>query len=196
MPNLPEGWAVVIGTVLGSLIAIFGVILTLSSNRRQRKADFQERLYFEGLHKRIAVYEDVLNTLSRMKTNKKLPRDISLNGLKVKFHVYTHALEIFEARLSLFGSPASIEIIRSLRDGLCDALVIDGDPDNDTYARDVRTGFMGCIFKARLKFAESIRTEAPVKIIDEFVHHSGGRIKHIQANRNKNNEKLHRKHDN
>jgi hypothetical protein len=176
---LTEGLAIIIGTVLGAFISTLGVVLNLIFSERQRKADFKEKMYFEGFHRRIAVYENVLNTLSRMRTNKELPRGISLNDIKAKYHVYTHVLNILEVKLSLFGSPASVKIIRLLKEQLDDALVIPRRPDNAICADDVRIGFMGAISKTLSEFTESARAEAPIKIVDEFVHHSGCRIEMI-----------------
>jgi hypothetical protein len=199
MPNSSDGWAIVTAAGIGGLMTVAGVVLTMFFNQRQRKTDFEEKLYAEGFRKRIAVYENVLNTLSRMRTNKELPRNISLNDLKVKYAVYTHVLEILEVKLSLFGSPDSVKIIHLLRDQLADALVIPGDPNEDTYARDVRVGFMGYIWKTLLEFTETARTEAPIKIVDEFVHMPGKRIKmvnkHDQTDHGKRKDR-HRRNNN
>jgi hypothetical protein len=198
--NSSDGWAIVLAAVITVGGMVFTQLFNWIQNWFQRKADFQEKLYFEGLQRRFAIYEDVLNTLSRMRTNEELPWNISLNDLKVKFSDYTHTLDTLIVRLSLFGSPASVEILRSFRDRIYDALVIDGDVATVTYARDVRAGLMGFIWKALSEFTECVRTEAPIKIVDEFIHHSGSGVKilnkHEQTDHSARKDNKHKKQNN
>ncbi|MDR1319178.1 MAG: hypothetical protein LBJ90_06090 [Treponema sp.] len=179
MPDLSQEWAIVISTGIGGLISVISVAVTLRCNRLQRQDEFEEKMYFERFHKRISVYEYVLNILSRMRTNKELPPNISLNDIKVKFSVYTHVLDILEVKLSLFESPVSVKIIRSLKDRLCEDLVNHSGLADVACARNVRTAFMGSLWKALSEFTNSARAETPVRIVDEFTHHSGSRIEMI-----------------
>jgi hypothetical protein len=200
MLAITEGWAIVTGAGIGGFMTVIGVMLAQLFNNIHRKADFKEKIYFDSFHRRIAVYEDVLSALSKMKTSEELPLNISAMEIKVKISNYAHTLDTLVARLSLFGSPNSVKILYSFRFHTFDILDADIDIDDAACAPHVRAVLITAITNALSEFTESAGTEAPIKIVDEFVHHSGSRIKivkkHKQTHKSAWNDNKHKKHKN
>jgi hypothetical protein len=95
------------------LSVIAGILVTQIFNLIHRKADFKERLFFESYQKRIAVYEEVVNFLSKT-TN----REITLNAPPVpaaEIYEYIHTLEKLLDKLAVFGNYAFRLPLDSLR---------------------------------------------------------------------------------
>lgn len=164
---MSEGCAIIISAII--TVAGMGFIQAL--NHLRRKADFQERLFFEGLQKRVTVYEDVIGALSGMITGEELPLDISSGDIKVKISDYAHTLDILVVKLSLFGSPVSVKILQSLRFQIFGVQDNGVDVDNVTYAPHVRAVLITMIKNTLSGFTETAREEASIKIVDEFVFH-------------------------
>jgi hypothetical protein len=116
MPNLSEGWALIIGTVLGAFISIFGIVLTMIFNERQRKADSQDRFFYEVYPKRLAIYEEALKELNAMIESGEslggpgLTREAAID----KIAKDTHFLNNLLARLRVLGSPACRSIFETV----------------------------------------------------------------------------------
>jgi hypothetical protein len=181
MPNLSDGWAIVIA----AFISVGGIVLTMLFNWFHRKADFEEKLYFEGFQRRIAVYEDVISMLSMMTTNKEFPVNISGREVRVKMSNYAHMLDTLIVRLSLLGSPASIKILHLFRFQLYDFIDDDIDLDDVTYASHVYAGLRNAIKNVLSEFTESARTETPIKIVDTL----GKRTKMVNKQDHADNKK-------
>jgi hypothetical protein len=170
---MSEGCAIIISAV----ITVAGMSFIQFLNHLRRKADFQEHLLFEDFQKRIAIYEDVIGTLSGMITNEELPLNISSGGIKAKIADYAHTLDALIVKLSLFGSPGSVKILQSIRFQIFDVQDNGVDVGDVVYAPHVRAVLVTMIKNALSEFTETARREASIKILDEFVSHPAKGIK-------------------
>jgi hypothetical protein len=178
--KLSQGIAVIIAAGLGSILSIAGIALSRFLDGRQREKDFREKLYFESLHTRMTVYEHVINTLSRMRVDASSLKVNSVNDMLIKIGRHSHRLDTLIAKVTLFGSQASIDILKSLRDRIYDTTIIDANADDAMYARNIRFELIRFFEGALSEFTKSTRAEASIKIVDEFVHHSGGWTKMVR----------------
>jgi hypothetical protein len=177
--------------VIGAAVVLVTFMLTTFFNwlfsRSQRKADEEERFFYEAYPKRLAVYEETINFLSGI-TN----REITLNAPPVpaaEIFECIHALENLLVRIAIFGSLASMKPLELLHEKI---IVI---------YKNVQAGIEVCgagrlraiIVQALNAFTKLVREEAGANFVDDKVRKLS--IKAPGKNQDQKEENLASKHN-
>jgi len=108
---MSEGSAIIIAAVITVGGMVITVLANILVNNCQRKAEFNERLFFDAYQKRLALYEDVINALSAMGKPESDLNKMSKQEFSDKAMADFHALVVLFNRLRLFGSPGARSIM-------------------------------------------------------------------------------------
>jgi hypothetical protein len=152
--NFVPAVSAIVGVAAGFL---FGII----KDHIQRKADAEERFFYEVYPKRLAVYEDVFRFFS-----KTADRKITLNGPPVssdEIYGTVHDLKSLLVRIALFGSLASREPL----DFLLEKLVAVYNNVTAGLAGDGAGNFIALVNQALGRFTVVVTEETGSLRIDE-----------------------------
>jgi hypothetical protein len=157
--------------VIAAIITVGGMLLnsiaTVIVNWLFRKADANEKFFYEVYPKRLALYEDIIKKLTRME---KEGRDF-LESHSINFNSEIqkiiegdmHILDILHVRIELYGSSAARIIIASLLLGMWNRCRgFDSVKSSSEYF-----AFLDEIKDARDRFLEFCRKEAGADFIDK-----------------------------
>jgi hypothetical protein len=169
--------------VISSIITVGGMLATFFLNLfLQMKAQAKERFFYEVFPKRLAVYEDVIKELNSMICPDELTVNINMainpdelfvtmpTADMIRRHQeYTHTLTLLISRISIYGSPISVRIIRSLFSKMRQR-PFDMFHFEDVSARQELWGTFRSLVRSTLKeFTESIRKETGTYLVDKKI---------------------------
>jgi hypothetical protein len=188
MPNLSEGWAIVIAAI----ISVGGMVLIQFFNWLQRKADFEDKYFFEVYSKRLAVYEDVIKELGALGKPVEALVQMSDKDFSAKLIQAIHTLNGLLVRLDLYGSPGSRGDINLLYVKL--SRMIASEPTANLLGKEADAGaFLADVEQARINFTDFVSGETGRNLIDEKISKIAkeiiNRAKPIKSQDNKLNRK-------
>jgi hypothetical protein len=168
MPNVTEGWAIVIA----AFISVAGMVLTQFfnwlQNRSQRKQDSLERFFYEVYLKRITLYEDITKELEAIiESGQSLfGPDLTREAVADKISKDTHSLDTLLSRLKIFGSRSTIRIFIALLDKAHDIYT---DLKQGHYFPLLLGGWNETVRETLFKFVQLVREEGGSTIIDSSI---------------------------
>jgi hypothetical protein len=164
MPNLTEGWAIVIAAG----ISVGGMALTQFFNWLQRKADFTDKYFFDAYNRRLAVYEDVIRELGALGKPEETLVQMSAGDFSTKLMQAVHTLNGLLVRLDLYGSPGSRGRINVLYVELSG--MISSEPPANLLGKEADAGaFLANVEQARIDFTDFVTGEAGQDIVNEKI---------------------------
>ena len=148
--------------------AIIGFLFGLIKDLIQRKADTEERFFYEVYPKRLEVYEDVVKELEIMGKNEGFFSNPSMKMADIlkKVEDDIHILDGLRARLDLYGSPAARNIISMLRVEMGGLL---NDIPASDYFGQISVAFFNAVKDAHNTFLEFVRKEAGADLVDKRI---------------------------
>ncbi|MDR0759678.1 MAG: hypothetical protein LBF74_06155 [Treponema sp.] len=154
MPNLSEGWAIVIASGL----TVLGMMFVQNSNTKQREKDSRERFFYEIYPKRLALYEEVIKELQAMIESGESLTGPGLTQEAVigKITKDTHFLINLLARLGVFGNPNSRGIFETVISKAHDFCI---DLKNGDYVPLMLGGWIITIKETLDKFVQFVRED-------------------------------------
>jgi hypothetical protein len=177
--------AIIIAAVISSAIAVGAMFATFAftsrSNERQRKYDSKERFFYEIYQRRLALYEDVLKTLTVMgkpeSDLEKMPKQEFYDKVVGDFHT----LLVFSNRLFIYGSPKTRgvlaeaaaqmkEIHKELQRGPGVEIEILCGNLNKTPMAHIVDSFILLVNGALAAFASSVREETETDFVDKRIN--------------------------
>ena len=100
-----------IDIVIAAFISVGGIVLTQWFNYRERKDDSKERFFYEIYQRRLALYEEVIKTLTDMGKPGDYLLKMTLRELNNKLIGDSHTLLALTSRLWIYGSPEARGIL-------------------------------------------------------------------------------------
>jgi hypothetical protein len=158
--------------IVSAMISVGGVVVAavanLLYNRWYRKADFNDRCFFEAYNRRLAVYEDVIKELGALGKPREALTRMSARGFSTKVMQTIHALDGLLVRLYLYGSPGSRGNINLLHVKLC--RMINPEPSANLLGKKADAGaFLADIEQARIDFTDFVSGETGKNLVDEKI---------------------------
>jgi hypothetical protein len=174
MPDLSEGWAIIIAAGIGAFFTVFGMVLVQilnnCSNKQQRETDSKERFFYEVYPKRLAVYDEAIKKLEAIiESGQSLMKPSLLTNETARDRISQdkHLLNDLFTRIRMFGSAYTIVIFKNL--------LFKAD---DTLADIYKAGdYCGVIFGRWINtvriilqdFIQAIREDAGSNFVDKTI---------------------------
>jgi hypothetical protein len=173
MPNMTEGWAIVIAAFISVGGIVITVITNLIFNSRQINTGKKERLFYEIYAKRLAVYEDVINILDEMGNDESSFLQINITDEEVfkKINDGMHTLWTLHSRLTLYGSTRSRAAI--------DLFLVEGHSmlcefyDGSQERGIAIAQWFSTIKEKLVDFTDIVSGETKTKLIDRIIDEYG-----------------------
>jgi hypothetical protein len=186
--------------IVSAMISVGGVVVAtvanLFYNAWYRKADFNERCFFEAYKRRLAVYEDIVRELNSMKDPNILIRSISAREVRDKiFTEYIHTLGILTVRLCLYGSLGSRKLFHSFIVQMR-ALPFDEDVIEPQAGAHYRAVLLNFLENALNEFTEFVSGETGNNLVDKKIMKFAERVeRHKNKAHDKKNPDFYGPHD-
>jgi hypothetical protein len=115
---MPDSCSVIgsdlIGNIITAVSVICAVIVTFCLEEFRKKREFKRMNRHEIYQKRLALYEEVIKELSSMAGTDEAIAKLSNDDLNARIIGLQHTLLTLINRLTIYGSPRSIELLRIL----------------------------------------------------------------------------------
>jgi len=163
---------------------IAGIIVSQIFNYFQKKADSKERFFYEVYPKRLEVYEDVVKELAVMGKNEGFFSNPSMKMADIikKVEDDIHILDGLRARLDLYGSPATRNIISIFRVEM--STLLNNIPASN-YFGQISIAFFNAVNDAHNTFLEFVRKEAGSNLVDKRIEKFLKGVKSISCKKQK-----------
>jgi hypothetical protein len=169
MPDLSEGLAIIIGTIIGAFITALGSIINRRLNKRQREEDSRERFFYEVYPKRLAVYEEVIKELETMKKSGESlisPR-LTRDAARGKVYKDIYSLNALYARIRMYGSAKTLLFFTHL------IFTAEKIParlrEADAFPGGVFGQWIGAVNETLEDIIQNTRGDAGSNLVDEFI---------------------------
>jgi hypothetical protein len=161
--------------VLGVGGVVFTVIANMVFTLIYQRIDFKNKRFFETHSRRLAVYEDVIKELAFMMEKQNLGTIHRLSAVAMSQIIIEslHTLNVLISRLWLYGSPGSVEPVRSLYKQMFPlqslALDVPDQAVGHTEISEVFVGYMSCVDDALGSFRDLVSAETGKNLVDKKI---------------------------